>query len=245
VYRDDDSGGTPAEGFRGVRVRLDGGRETVTDATGHFQFEAAGEGPHRVDVIAPADSYFTTRSSALVDGGGEVSFAIARSPARLAGYVRGDTGAPIGGVIVRLTREGRDLNAITDSTGRYVFAVAPGEYALAVENGSVPPGYDVADLLPLRILLSAAEPSSSDYVVSANRSISGRIKVPTRQRVAVWILGSPEARVMVDREGRYVFRNLKPGNHTIAADLDGHEVHREVHVPDGPTLLREIDFGGD
>jgi hypothetical protein len=245
VYRDDDSGGTPAEGFSGVRVRLDGGRETVTDATGHFQFEAAGEGPHRVDVIAPADSYFTTRSSALVDGGGEVSFAIARSPARLAGYVRGDTGAPIGGVIVRLTREGRDLNAITDSTGRYAFAVAPGEYALAVENGSVPPGYDVADLLPRRILLSAAEPSSSDYVVSANRSISGRIKVPTQQRVAVWIVGFHEARVMVDREGRYVFRNLKPGNYTIAADLDGHEVHREVHVRDGPTLLREIDFGGD
>jgi len=40
----------------------------------------------------------------------------------------------------------------------------------------------------------------------------------------------------------YVFRNLKPGIYTVAAEIDGRRISRTVEVPRGSASVRGIDL---
>jgi hypothetical protein len=234
--------GTTGRGFAGVRVRLDGQREVLTDPSGHFEFDAAGAGMHRVDVIVPPDSYFTTSSSAFVQAGTDSTFSIALAPAHVSGEVRDDAGTPLAGIAIHLMQSGRDREAITDSSGRYALVVAEGEATLSVDTGTVPAGYDTSDVPPRGIAPTAATPVSSDYVIAANRSIAGTVRTPTWQRASVWLVGHEDAKAMVEGDGRFLFRKVKPGTWIIAADIDGKEFRKTVQVPAGPAVIGGIDF---
>jgi hypothetical protein len=43
-------------------------------------------------------------------------------------------------------------------------------------------------------------------------------------------------------DGSFVFRNLKPGTHTLVALAGGREVRRRVEVPEGPALVNGIEL---
>jgi hypothetical protein len=238
VFRD-----VEGAGFEGARVRLDGGREVVTGADGRFEFDRAGDGEHRVEVILPdADrAFFTTRSSARTRGGDELSFGVASAPSRLRGRVRDDAGAGIPGVVVHLAREGWRGSATTDSTGGYAFTVAEGTYALEIDGGTVPPGHELDAAAARRVELTRARRVWEDHSFAATRSVSGKVRASGATNVVVQLVeAGREART--DGDGRYVFRRVAPGSYTVVANVDGRRVSRTIEVPAGPALLRGVDL---
>jgi hypothetical protein len=224
-------------------VRLDGTRTTDADAGGRFRFDGVGAGAHTVEALLPASdgAFFTTPSSVMVPAGATVSFGVGTSPARLTGFVRDDAGRAVAGTIVRLQKDGRELSAVTDSSGRYAFATAEGDYVARVDAASLPSGYDGAALRDAAVRLRRAVPARLDHAVRAQRALSGRV------------LGKPAARTLVrlvelglaveaGADGAYAFRNLKPGRYTVSAVVGGRSVRRSVEVPEAPGVLRDVDL---
>jgi hypothetical protein len=63
--------------------------------------------------------------------------------------------------------------------------------------------------------------------------------------------GSPRAVVRLVQAGRsvetatdgaYLFRNVAPGDDTLAVSIDGLEATRSVTVPAGPALIQDVDL---
>jgi carboxypeptidase family protein len=226
--------GDDQRGIPGVRVRMDGGREALTDDRGEVEF-SAGRGTHRLDAVLPPDAYFTTRSSIDVTAGERAQFGLSFSPARVSGLVRDDDGAGIGGVTVRLGA----ASSTTDSSGHFSFAVAQGVATLSVQAESLPPGYDLASAQPAELRLSSAAPQRMDFEISAERSISG-VAPHGNQQIAVWIGGVPAAKTVAGVDGKFVLRHLKHGTARIAADIDGREVEQIIELPEGPAAIRGV-----
>jgi hypothetical protein len=247
VYRDDQATGAYSEGMptvAGARLLLDGLRAGVTDARGRFTFDDVGEGPHRVDLeLEPwRGAFFTTSSAVTVNGGGEASFGIAQAPARVTGFVLDDSAAAIPDVTVKLTGEGENATAVTDSSGRYEFAVREGSYELAVVTSLLPVGYDSSASPTHRVQLLRDVPERTSFTVVANRSISGKVNARNPTHVIVRLLGTAERQVNPNADGRYVFRHLAPGRYTVEVAANGQRVRREILVPDGPAQVSGTDF---
>jgi hypothetical protein len=227
----------------GTRVRLDGSRVADADARGRFRFDRVGAGAHTVEALLPATdgAFFTTPSSVTVPAGAAVSFGIGTSPAWLTGFVRDDTGRGLAGATVRLHKEGWEATAVTDSSGRYAFATAAGDYVAQVDPASLPSGYDAAALSAMGVQLRRTVPARLDHTVRAQRAVSGRVlgKPPARTIVRLLELG---LRVEAAADGGYAFRNLKPGRYTVSAVIGGRSVSRRVQVPEAPGVLRDVDL---
>ena len=246
VFADEEARGSYSKAMpplAGTRVRLDGARLATTDASGRFRFDDVPPGPHTVEAILPSaeGSFFTTPSSAVVGPGAAVGFGLCRTPAQLFGFVRDDAGREVAAVALRLQGEGREAAATTDSRGRFAIATAEGDYVAAIDPESLPAGYDAAGAAPARVSLRRGEAVRLDFVVPAHRALSGRVRGGGAGGVRVRLveLGRTAA---VTADGRYLFRNLKPGRYTVAADASGRTVEREVQVPDGPAMLRDVDL---
>jgi hypothetical protein len=84
-------------------------------------------------------------------------------------------------------------------------------------------------------------PVQADYAVVANRSISGTVKAPRRGRAIVSIVELNRA-AETDDDGRYVFRNMKPGSFTVVTEIDGGPISRHGEVPNGPATVNGVDF---
>jgi hypothetical protein len=227
----------------GARVRLDGVREALTDARGRFVFPDASSADHRVELVLPlaAGTYFTTPSAVTVRAGEPVRFGIARTPPRLTGVLRDDTGSAVVGATVLLSGPAA-LAATTDSSGRFSLVGPEGEYTLAVDPGSLQPGYDLADLPSRAVRLAREVPVSEELVVRSFRSISGRVRTPNPRGTYVWLV-EPHLKHAVGPDGRYVFRGLAPGRYTIAVEIGDAFERRVVDVPPGPAAIQDVDFG--
>jgi hypothetical protein len=246
VYRDDEATGVDGPGrprIEGARVSLDGLGEVVTGADGAFVFTAASAGAHRVEVTLPSSSaaYFTTASSVTVNAGETATFGIAYSPARLTGLVRDDVDAAVVGVRLRLHGLDGDETTVTDSDGRFRFAVAPGDYLLVPDPDSLSVGYELSGLVAHSVRLTRGAASQFGYVVTANRSISGVVRSNYPSGTVV-LLPELNRSVQSDDDGHYVFRNLKPGTYTVVAVIDGRVVRRQVEVPAGPASIQGVDL---
>lgn len=242
VFSDDGAQGTAASAqlpLAGVRVVLDGDQETETAADGQFAFNNVRSGPHRVEAILPSipGLRFSTPSVVQVVEGQPVTFGIGRVPARVFGYVRDDAGVPVPSVKLTLRCGTGQTEASTDSSGRYSMSGPEGPCSVTPDASSVPAGYDAAGTQPVETHLAAEWPVRVDHVVTAQRSLSG-IAPATQQALTVTIRREDtEVTRKTDRNGRFVFRNLKPGVYTLSVVIDGRTVERRVEMPPGPAVF--------
>lgn len=232
--------GSPPEA--GARIRLDGEREVSTDAAGRFAFPDASAGKHRVELVLPQapGTYFTTPAAVEVEAGEPVAFGLAQAPAHLSGTVRDDAEGGIAGATVTLAGPAT-RSARTDSSGRFAFAVPDGDYTLAIDPASVPPGYELAGLAPRPVRLDREAPAREEVVIRAFRSISGSLRAANPAGRRVWLRETSESRV-VGPDGRYAFRNVAPGRYTLVAETGHGTVERAVEVPEGPAVVA-VDLG--
>ena len=249
VYQDDDGAGVFEAGrppLPGTEVRLDGALRAITDARGRYRFDGVEPGAHRVEAILPArpGAYFTTPSLVTVPEGGRASFGLAFSPGRLIGVLRSDAGVGLAGVRVRLQGPHGAASASTDSSGRFVFAAGAGDYVATVETGSLPAGYDGSTIAACAVQVTLAKPAHCEYVLRAQRSLSGVVRGHAPEQSEVRLLELQRA-VRPGPDGRYVFRNLGAGRYTLETVVGGRPVRRQVEVPAAPASVRNVDLGSD
>jgi hypothetical protein len=241
VYREGSAADAATMGVPGVTVRLGDGRTTVTDAGGNFVFEGVGKRGRRVEALLPApNAFFTTPSSIDVKDSAMVRFGLRFSDGRLAGSVQDDAGQPVAGVTLRLTGAGRAATVASGSTGRYLFDAAEGDYELRPDPLSLPAGYELLAPEAQSVRISLTAPAQADVAVRAQRSIGGRL---TRARAGVEVrLRSAGRLVRTDDEGRFLFRQVAAGPDTVEATVDGRVMSRDVLVPEGPAVVRDVQL---
>ena len=238
VFADDDMTGT-GDGLGGVTVQLDAMTTTRTDDGGNFNFNSVNSKPHQVTVrLQSPDSYFTTPSRVEAAAGDRVRVGIAHTPARVAGRVRNDAGAPVQGVNLTLTRGQKVLSAVSDSVGAFEFITVPGPWVLTADAQSLPPGYAASNVAPLQLLLTRGASTNAPISVRAMRTISGAVSA-CGHSVVVSI--APLGRtVTTDANGHFVIRDLPAGNVTLNA---GSGTTR-ITLPAEPALVNDVRLTG-
>ena len=239
VFVDEDLDGSPdGGGVADAEIDVDGARVVKTSKDGSYEVSGISRGAHRVTARVPhiEGAFFTTPSRVEANSGDVVRFGIARTPARLIGRVVSDAGEGVGGVMIAVTRGSSRFTATSTGDGRFSIAAPPGEWDLAVDAMSVPPGFSTGAAQLVR--LDRAEPLSVSLQLRANRSISGRA-TPGVTSITV----DPLARqVPVAADGRYSIRSLPAGSFTLRARLGGRVLQQQVTLPDEPTVLNDVNL---
>lgn len=235
----------------GVEVILDNVQRTRTDSNGRFRFDGVSAGAHLVEARYTSDqpTFFTTPWPARVETGSSVHFGVARSRSSLRGVVLADAGTGIEGVLVRLVGADSRTSARTADDGTFVAeGLAPGDYDVSIDTGSVPVGYPVDDIPAQRVRVGKTEPGRARFVLRPFRSIAGRARMLDRHSGQyVGVAGTtvqllPLGRTsMTDARGRFAFRNLPAGHYTIVAKQAGRENTAAVNVPEGPAIVTDVE----
>jgi hypothetical protein len=255
VFRDDLAAGHYREGMpglAGIEVVLDGTTHTRTDAHGRYRFLDVPAGPHRIEVRHPGDQpfFFTTPSPTEATIGNTVNFGVGFLLSRVRGVVTDDSGAPLPGIALQLARHDRTERTWTEGDGTFSFdGLHPGEYQVAVDTASVPPGYRLRDLKPVTVSTRAGEPTRVSYVITAQRAVSGVVRRLDAQSggyvpvaAALVELQGGSARVVTDRDGKYILRDLGPGEHRLLATHDGAGAETVITLPKGPAMLQQVSI---
>ena len=134
-----------AVGAPGIPVSLDGGRQAVSGADGHYIFENVPEGVHDVALSL-------TELPADFDPGARPNTRVTVQPRRtaradfevlplvaVAGKVSGPQDAPLGGVVIRMA-PGNRYTVTADDGSFHFYNVREGECVLAVDPKTLPVG---------------------------------------------------------------------------------------------------------
>ncbi|MGH9371866.1 MAG: carboxypeptidase regulatory-like domain-containing protein, partial [Vicinamibacterales bacterium] len=254
VFKDDKALGiysSELPPLAGVEVILDNVHHTRTDDAGRFRFDDVSYGSHLVEARYTSDqpTFFTTPSPAEVETGASVHFGVARSRSSLRGVVLVDAGTGINGVLLHVVSGDRRTTARTADDGTFVVeGLAPGDYDVAIDAGSVPAGYPVDSLAAQRVRVEKAEPGRARFVLRPYRSIAGRARMLDRNSGQYVALAGATVELrplgrksVTDAQGQYAFRNVPAGHYTIVAKQGGRENTAAVSIPEGPAIVRDVD----
>lgn len=255
VFRDDERLGRYGRGMAtlaGYEVLLDGVQRTQTDAAGNYRFRRVRAGRHRVEVRLPDDTslFFTTPSPVDTEAGKAANFGVAAARSRLRVIVASDAETPLGGVVLRATDGAKAYTLTTGADGVAPFdGLDAGTYDVQLEAASLPAGYFMSQAAPHSATIAPNLPGLISVVVRAARSVAGSVRtfdarvggyVPAAAVVVE--LRSTGQRAVTDTEGRYVFRDLPPGEHTVVAGGPGQTFSIIVRLPVGPATVTGIDL---
>ena len=177
-------------GMAGVRVDLNTGESTRTNAQGEYELTGLKPGAYRVSV--PLDQFkeavratgsTDVRVELLEDKSAEINFGIVNF-ARVMGNVFNDyqmdgnrqpDANGLRGIRLLLAGAGKTRSFVTDGTGDYELnEVAPGDYVLSVDRSTLPANFLAPeDSMPIHV-----EPTSTivkDIPLRALRSIAGHV----------------------------------------------------------------------
>jgi cell division septation protein DedD len=254
VFQDDQGRGAYSPDMPvipGVEVVLDGVRRTRTDASGRFHFDDVPYGRHHVEAQYTGDqpTFFTTPSPAEVEVDASVDFGIGRAFSSVRGFVRTDAGAAVSGVVLRVSGPDRAITARTGDDGSFVAEGLPaGTYEVAVEPGSVPAGYAVDALLPQRVIVAETTAGRAGFVLQPYRTVSGRARLFDREKGQYVALAHAPVELqplgrqsITDADGSYAFRDLPAGAYTVVTTQGGQQHTARVVVPEGPSLVKDVD----
>ncbi|HWZ42152.1 MAG TPA: carboxypeptidase regulatory-like domain-containing protein [Candidatus Saccharimonadales bacterium] len=239
-------------GIGNVEIRLDDSRTTHTDRLGYYHFRHVPFGVHQVEAKFqnPEPFFYTTDSPATTDMNGIIDFGVAFTRDQVFGYLLNDAGAAIPGVTVELKKAGSVFTAQTTSDGKFSFpGLEPGEYSIATQPATYPPGYSLQDLQDQHVLVEKGKPASLSFTVKALRAISGLISGYDQALLQNVPLPGLTVRIkelsletVTGANGAYIFRNLPAGVFTVSIVYHEKEVTRTVVVPSAPANLREINL---
>lgn len=255
VFRDDDSKGTYEAGMKlieSAQVVLDDSRHTETRADGSFRFTGVRPGKHHLAVSYKSSkpTFFSTQSEVDIAENATVNFGIGFSLSGLGGRVVNDAGQGISGLTVNVRNPQQRWSATTDGDGGFFLRqLQEGDYEIAVDEDSVPPGYWTSELAPQTVRVGASTPGKAQFNIRALRSIAGRVvtfdrgtnKVVPVARMQVLLKETGKVSV-TDALGQYVFRDLAAGPYTIAVISESGEVKRSVTLPTTPLTQSNIDL---
>jgi hypothetical protein len=223
-----------------IDVTLDGVRKARTNSNGAYAFHDVPPGPHQILAQLPARprAFFTTSSHCETIAPAHIDFGLVWAAARIDGRVISDAGIAIAGVVLSVAAQnGQPISATSDAEGRFVFAVPPGTFRVALIGTSLPAGYSIA-VREQSVTVDADKPQSLSFEVNARRSVAGRavgaleVKIDSLDRTA-----------RVDDRGRFVFRSLPSGTFTLTARSSGGSVSRTITLPAAPAMIQDVVFG--
>jgi hypothetical protein len=235
------SRGQRSEPLPNVAVTLDGTRTARTSASGAYSFEHVSPGSHQIVAQLPASAraFFTTSSHSTTKAPAHIDFGLMWAAARIDGRVISDTGAGIAGAVLSATpSNGVAIGATSDAEGRFVFAIPPGTFRIALAPESLPAGYLMASEHSKDVVVEADQPQSVSFNVRAIRSVAGHAAGASKVEVAS--LGKSSK---VDAEGNFVLRSMPSGTFTIAAQIGGRMVSTTVTLPAAPAMMRDVVLG--
>jgi cell division protein FtsN len=233
--------GLGTEPLPDIVVTLDGSRTERTDATGAYAFHQVPPGPHRIAAQLPPSprAFFSTPSHAETTVPAHIDFGLVWAAARIDGRVISDAGTGIAGAILSATAQnGTPITTTSDAEGRFVFAVPPGTFRVALATESLPAGYSNAGERERTVTVEPDQPQSVSFEVRAIRSVAGRAAGASEVRI-----DSLARTARVDDEGNFVFRAMPSGTFTITARTGGRAVSGTVTLPAEPSMVRDVVLG--
>jgi hypothetical protein len=172
------------------------------------------------------------------DAGAAVGGVTIQIAGKIAGPVA-DIGSPAKPVWVRAEADG----------GFSVRQLPAGDYEVKLSEDTIPPGYSLENLAPVKLSIDPSTPGKADFRLMAFRSVSGTIthydqdtgnfvpvtgvKVRIRER---------SLEVPVDAKGNYLFRNLAAGKCHVVVTYQGKDMEREIALDDTPVTLKNINL---
>jgi hypothetical protein len=224
-----------------ITITLDGTRTARTDHKGAYAFDKVSPGAHRVAAQLPASprAFFTTPSHAETNGPAQIDFGLVWAAARIDGQAVSDAGDGIAGLVVSAAAgNAAPITTTTDADGRFVFAVPPGTFRVALAASSLPPGYSMTGQQEKLVTVEPDLPQSTSFEVQAFRSIAGRATGASEVRIE-----SLDRTARVDSAGNFVFRSMPAGTFTITAGSGGRLLRTEVTLPAEPSMIRDVVLG--
>lgn len=129
-------------------------------------------------------------------------------------------------------------------------SLVAGDYDVQVDEDSLPAGYSADALVePQRVTVGPSSPGKADFTARALRSISGRVLsydskagryIPVNR--AQVTLREPGLSTMTDVVGRYLFRDLAAGSHTVSVQNEAQTSSHTVRLGDQPVDVINVDF---